>query len=209
MKKSFNFPTTTGLISTKHSTKYLGWRKYMFILMRDHTLFLGEIKAPYWMYLHNFSNLIFRNHLSNFNQIWHTSFSKGDNWISFDEVLGSFIFLAHRSWKLDWAFVVRRPSVLLLTFHISISSFKSHWTSINQTYWHKPFFGEGDSSLLEWKTTPREDNNEIVEIHWRSEKFLFSRATGSNSAKLGTKDSWNVKGIQVGLNEGPSLFKGK
>ena len=154
MKKSFNFPTTTGLISTKHSTKNLGWRKYMFILMRDHTLFLGEIKAPYWMCLHNFSNLIFRNHLSNFNQIWHTSFSKEDNWISFDDFLGSFIFLAHRGWKLNWAFLIYCcpssvcPSVNFSHFQFLLLNLTG--PVLTKLNWYTQFFGEGDSSLLEW-----------------------------------------------------------
>ena len=48
----------------------------------------------------------------------------------------------------------------------------------------------------------REDNYEIVKIHWRNLKIFFSRTTGPILTQLGTKHPW-VKGIQVCSNEEP------
>ena len=52
---------------------------------------------------------------------------------------------------------------------------------------------------------PRGDNYEIVKIHWRNLKIVFSRTTGPISTKLGTMHPW-VKEIQVCSNEEPRPF---
>ena len=96
-------------------------------------------------------------------------------------------FLVHLSWKLKWAFLITcRPSSVCLSLRpfVNFSHFhlllQNHWANFNQT-WHKASLGEGDSSLFEWRVPSfsklRGDNNEIVKIHWRNLKIIFSRTT--------------------------------
>ena len=47
---------------------------------------------------------------------------------------------------------------------------------------------------------PRGDNYEIVKIHWRNLKIVFSRTTGPISTRIGTMHTW-VKSIPVCSNE--------
>ena len=51
----------------------------------------------------------------------------------------------------------------------------------------------------------REENQEIVKIHWRNLKIFFSRTTGPISTNLCTKYLWD-KGIKLCSNEGPCPF---
>ena len=120
-----------------------------------------------------------------------------------------YLFLAHLSWKLKWAFLVtcfrRQSSVCLWTFHIFIFSRTTGPISTKLGTKHPLVMGiqicsnEGPCHFL------RGDNNEIAKIHWWTFKILFSIITGQISTKLGTKHTW-IKGIEDSSNEGPRLF---
>ena len=51
----------------------------------------------------------------------------------------------------------------------------------------------------------RGDNNEIVKVHGRNLKLVFSRTIGPISIILSTKHS-GIKGIKVCSNKMPALF---
>ena len=51
-----------------------------------------------------------------------------------------------------------------------------------------------------------EDDAEMMKIHQRVLRIVFSRTTGLNAIRLGTNPSWNNV-IQVCSNEGHSLFQ--
>ena len=120
------------------------------------------------------------------------------------------MFLAHLSWRLKWAFVIKICPLSVVLVIVNFSHFhpllQNHRANFNQT-WHKASLGEGNSSLFKEgpRPFPRGDNYEIVKIHWRNLKIFFSRTTEPISTKLGTKHPW-VKGIQVCSNEGPRPF---
>ena len=119
-------------------------------------------------------------------------------------------FLAHLSWKLKWAFLIACclssvcPSVNFWHFQVLL---QNHWENFNQT-WHKASMGGGASSLSNEEPSHSQggDNWIVVKINWKLKilKF-FSRTSGLNSTKIGTKHSW-VKGRQVCSNEGPRPF---
>jgi hypothetical protein len=61
-------------------------------------------------------------------------------------VLFIFVFLAHLSWKLKWAFLIARcPSVCpSANFNLHFGLLlQNHWTNFDQT-WHKSSLGKGD-----------------------------------------------------------------
>ena len=136
------FSRTTGLISTKFSTKH-PWVKGIQVCSNEgpHPFPRGdncEIVKIHWQYLKIFfsrttepfsTKLGTKHPWMNGFQICSNegpcSFSRGDN---------------YKMVKIHW----RNLENLLL---------KNHWANFNQT-WHKPSFDEGYSNLFKWRAPP-------------------------------------------------------
>ena len=84
--------------------------------------------------------------------------------------------------------------VVVVNFSHFLLLLHNHWTNFNQTS-HKVSLGEGNSSFEGPNPFPREDNYDIVKIHWRILEIFFSRTIGPILTKLGTKHPC-VKGIK-------------
>jgi hypothetical protein len=109
-------------------------------------------------------------------------------------------FLAHLSWRLNWAFLI---TCFLSSINLSICKhtfrlfLQNHWTNFSHT-WHTSSFGEGiqvysnDGEHL----SPRGDNIKST-LNLFSE---VSRTSWQISIKLSTNHYW-VKGIQVHWNK--------
>ena len=63
-------------------------------------------------------------------------------------------FLAHLSWRLKWAFLIKICSSSVVVnfshFHLLL---QNHWANFNQT-WRKASLGKGDWSLFKWRAPP-------------------------------------------------------
>ena len=119
-----------------------------------------------------------------------------------------YLFLAHLSWKLKWAFLITRcPASVCLSVCLSDCKLlhfwlllQNCWTNFNQT-WHKSSLGEGIQVCSNEKDfpSPRGDNCGRIKIHWKFFKIFFSRTSGLNSNKLGTNYPWmkEFKFVQI------------
>ena len=80
-------------------------------------------------------------------------------------------FLAHLSWRLKWAFLIKICPLSVVVVVVNFSHFhlllQNQWANFNQT-WHKASSGKGDSSLFKWpRPFPGGDNCKIAKIYWQ------------------------------------------
>ena len=114
--------------------------------------------------------------------------------------------------KAQVSFSDQLSSVVCLSVHLSVIFshvyllLQNHWANFNQN-WHKVSLGEENSCFFKWnmKNFSKGDNYEILKIHWRNLKIIFSRTTGPISTKFGTMHPW-VKGIRFCSNQGLAGF---
>ena len=112
-------------------------------------------------------------------------------------------FLAHLSWRLNWAFLIKICCChKLFTF----SSSSPEQLVQFQSNLAQSILGWREFKFVQMKgpAFPREDNYKIAKIHWQILK-IFSRTTWPIATKLFQNYPW-VKSILNYSSEGPVLF---
>ena len=122
-------------------------------------------------------------------------------------------FLAHLSWRLKWAYLIKfcpLSMFVIVVVVVNFSPFHLHlqkqWANFNQT-WHKASFGEGELSLFKWRAPPFSLWNSKITLtnlkhllfqkHWANFNWTLHKAS------LGVGDSNFFKW------RAPSFFQGE